>query len=124
MLGGVTSIENLITENENSRLRFSVKPSLLFSFSFVQSLLPKYLTIQNLFLQLMLCRVAAVKRLPVHHHSADYISWSFRITGFILSYYENRVLFKPMVGDVASVVNLIAGHDFFLCVCSPCFQKI
>ena len=24
-------------------------------------------------LQLVLCRVAAVKRLPVHHHSADYI---------------------------------------------------
>ena len=23
-------------------------------------------------LQLLLCRVAAVKRLPVHHHSADY----------------------------------------------------
>ena len=24
-------------------------------------------------LQLVLCRVAGVKRLPVHHHSADYI---------------------------------------------------
>ena len=24
-------------------------------------------------LQLVLCRVEAVKRLPVHHHSADYI---------------------------------------------------
>ena len=24
-------------------------------------------------LQLVLCRVAAVKRLPVHHHSADYM---------------------------------------------------
>ena len=24
-------------------------------------------------LQLVLCRVAAVKHLPVHHHSADYI---------------------------------------------------
>ena len=23
--------------------------------------------------QLFLCRVAAVKRLPVHHHSADYV---------------------------------------------------
>ena len=81
----------------------------------------------------MLCRVAAVKRLPVHHHSADYIPWSFRITEFNLSYYENRVLFKPMVGDVASVVNLITGHEqtqlnrgcyFHFLWCSSCFQRI
>ena len=31
----------------------------------------------------MLCRVAAVKRLPVHHHSAF---WSIWITEFIFSY--------------------------------------
>ena len=28
-------------------------------------------------LQLMLCHVATVKHLPVHHYSADYIFWSF-----------------------------------------------
>ena len=51
--------------------------------SLIKSLLPKDLTNQNLSsLQLMLCRVAAVKRLPVHHDSADYIFWSFGIIEF------------------------------------------
>ena len=30
-------------------------------------------------LQLVLFRVAAVTRLPVRHHNADYIAWSFEI---------------------------------------------
>ena len=55
----------------------------------------------------MLCRVAAVKILPVHHHSADYTVWSFGITGFILSYLENIILLKPTLGGVVSVGHLL-----------------
>ena len=44
--------------------------------------------------------MAAVKRLPVHHHSADYIfSGPFGIIGFILSQFENRVSLKPVLGE-------------------------
>ena len=49
-------------------------------------------------LQLVLCRMAAVKRLPVHHHSADYVFSVFWIIGLILSPFENRVLLKPVLG--------------------------
>ena len=49
-------------------------------------------------LQLVLCRVAAIKRLPVHHHSSGYIFWSFGITEFIFSVFENRVPLKPVLG--------------------------
>ena len=53
----------------------------------------------------MLCRVAAVKRLPIHHHSADYIfAGPLESFDLILSYFENRVPLKPvLVGNVASV---------------------
>ena len=57
-------------------------------------------------LQLVSCRVAAVKRLPVHHHSPDYIFWSFWIIGLILSQFENRVPLKPALGGVSSVALL------------------
>ena len=48
---------------------------------------------QNLFvsLQLLLNRVTAVKHLPVHHYSADYILWSF--------------------GIIELIAHLIAGHE-------------
>ena len=49
-------------------------------------------------LQLVLCRVADVKRLPVHHHSTDSIIFmSFGIIWLILSQYENRVPLKPVL---------------------------
>ena len=46
-----------------------------FFVSLVCSLLPKDLHSELILssLQLVLCRVAAVERLSVHHHSADYI---------------------------------------------------
>ena len=42
----------------------------------------------------MLCRVAAVKRLPIHHQSADYIFWPFGIIEFLVSHFENIVPLK------------------------------
>ena len=42
-------------------------------------------------LQLVLCRVAAVKRLPLRHHNADYSFWFFRIIGLIIGQFENRI---------------------------------
>ena len=60
-------------------------------------------------LQLVLCRVAAVKRLPVHHHSAYYICslfWSFGIIGLILSQFCKIVPLKPVLGGVGSVAPL------------------
>ena len=47
--------------------------------------------------------MVAVKRPLVHHRSADYIFWSFGIIEFILSYFENRVPLKSVLGGVASV---------------------
>ena len=77
----------------------------------------KYLhdvTFQNSYLfslQLKLCRVAAVKILLVHHHSADYIVFSFGIIGFILCDLENIILLKPTLGGVVSVDHFIASHE-------------
>ena len=51
-------------------------------------------------------RVAAVKRLPVHRYSADYIFGSFWIIGFILNQFVNRVPLKPVLGGVGSVAPL------------------
>ena len=60
----------------------------------------------------MLCRVAALKRLPLHDHSADYIFWLFGIIGLILSQFENRVPLKPVRGDVGRVEPL-QGEELY-----------
>ena len=62
------------------------------------SLLTKDLAIQNLFIFTVAGFVPCDghKRLPVDHHSADYIFWSFWIIDFILGYFENRVMPKPV----------------------------
>ena len=57
-------------------------------------------------LLLLLCRVAAVKRLPVYHHSADYIFWSFGIAGSILSQFEDKDPLKRMLRGVGSVATI------------------
>ena len=68
------------------------------------SLLPEDLHLELTFsfssLQLVLCCMAAVKRLPVHHLSADYIFWSFGIIRLILSQFECGVTLKlkPVLG--------------------------
>ena len=59
----------------------------------------------------MLCSVAPVNSLPVHNDSVDYIFWSFGIIGFILSYFENRKLVRPVLGALASVAHFITGHE-------------
>ena len=58
----------------------------------------------------MVWHVAAVKRLSVSHHNADYIFYCFGIFRFILNYSENRVRPKPVLGGVASVTLVITGH--------------
>ena len=45
---------------------------------------------------------------PVYFY-ADYIFWSFGIVELILSYSDNRVLLKPVLGGVASVAHSITG---------------
>ena len=58
-----------------------------------------------------MCRVAAVKRLPLYHHSADFIFWSFETIEFIFSYFETRVPYKPVLGGVAGVAQCLSGHE-------------
>ena len=58
----------------------------------------------------MLCRVTAVKSLPVNHFYADYIFlvlWDH----WIHCYFENGILFKPVQGDVASLAHFISCHE-------------
>ena len=59
-------------------------------------------------LQLILSLVAAVKRLPVHHYSADYICVPFLIVEFIFTYLE--IEFHSL-GGVAGVAHLITGRE-------------
>ena len=86
LLGDVDTYD----DNLHICLRYDIVSGLQENFS-TQYLLPDDLTIQNLFilLQLVLCRVAAVQGLPVHHHSADYNFWFFGIIEFIDSDFEN-----------------------------------
>ena len=39
------------------------------------------------------------------------IFFSFGIIEFILSYFENRDLHKPLLGGVASVAYFVTGHE-------------
>ena len=61
-------------------------------------------------MQLVLCHVAAVKCVPIHHHSAHYIFWSFGIIEFIFSHFENRVLHKPVLREIVGVAHFITGQ--------------
>ena len=58
--------------------------------------------------------VTAVKRLPVHHHSADSIFWSFRIIGPILTQFENRVPPKPVLGGHGQCCTVTLLHMYSL----------
>ena len=61
-------------------------------------------------LQLVLCHVAIIICLPVHHHSADYISGPLRSLGSFRFIFGNRVLLKPVLGGVAGVAHFITSH--------------
>ena len=52
-----------------------------------------------IFTELVLCHVAAVKRLPVYQYSADYIFRSFGIIGLNLCQFENSVRMKSALGE-------------------------
>ena len=52
----------------------------------------------------------AVERLPVHHYSADYISFSLRSLGHC-GIYENRVLLMYTLKGVSSVANFITAYE-------------
>ena len=54
--------------------------------------------------------MVAVKRLPVHHHRADYIFWSIGIIEFN-SVFENRVPLKSVQGGMAAVAHFVTGHQ-------------
>ena len=56
------------------------------------SMLPEDLYSEHILssLQLLLCSVAAVKSVPVHHYSAENIFWSLGINGLILSQLEKK----------------------------------
>ena len=49
--------------------------------------------------------VEAILSLPVHHYSADDIFRSFGIIGFILIYFEYRILLKQVLKDIASILH-------------------
>ena len=50
--------------------------------------------------------VAALRSLPVLHHSADFIFWSFGIIELMLVCFEYTVLLKPWLGGVKDVALL------------------
>ena len=60
----------------------------------------------------MKCRVAAVKRLPVLHHSAAYIFTTFGKTELThTSYFENGISLIPVLGGVHSLANDTALYE-------------
>ena len=53
--------------------------------------------------------MAAVERLPVHHHSTDYISFPLGSLGS--SVFENGVLLMYTLEGVNSVANFIIAYE-------------
>ena len=74
------------------------------------------------------CRVAAVKRHSVLHHTEDYIPLSL---GIIAGYLENRIMLKPELGVLSSLVNYIVAYEIlnktkcpiFFLLCVLCLQR-
>ena len=89
------------------------KTQLAIFISLMQSLLPKDLTIRNLFtfIAASIVPCGGRKTSPRNHHSADYIFWSFEIIDFIVSHFENRISLKPLLGGVARGAHFITGHE-------------
>ena len=55
-------------------------------------------------------RMAAVERLPVHHHGADYISFPLGSLGPLV-YLKIGVLFMYTLESVSSVANCITAYE-------------
>ena len=53
--------------------------------------------------------MAAVERLPVHHHSADYISFPLGSLAYC-GIFENGVLLMYTLEGVSSVANFITAY--------------
>ena len=57
------------------------------------------------------CRVAALKRLPVLHHRADHIYWSFGIIELMPVCFEYTVVLKPALEGVRDVALFSIRHE-------------
>ena len=97
----------LLVMNRLNKTEFAIFISLM------QSLLPKDLTILNVFTFTAagIVPCGGRKTSPRNHHSAGYIFWSFEIIEFIVSHFENRVSLKPLLGGLARVAHFITGHE-------------
>ena len=105
MLGNLVSVQRLhyCTGNESDCF-----VSLMCSF------IPEDLHSEHILssLQLGLFRVAVVKRLRVHHHSADYIySGPLGSLGSFFSQFGNSVPLKPVLVAWAVLHNYIIAHE-------------
>ena len=84
LLGGVVSIACFITSHEQTQLNLGCY--LLYFGECIASKRSNYSEFVLFLLQLVLCRVTAVKSFPVYYYSADYIFWSLRVIEWILDY--------------------------------------
>ena len=62
------------------------------------------------------CHVVTLRSLPIRHHSANYIFWSFEINEFVHSYTEYTVSQKDLLvgiksGGMSNVPLAIAAHE-------------
>ena len=90
---GVDDVAHLITGHARlSKTEFAIFISLIWSLLPGIQLIRTYLSS----LQLVLCLVAAVKRRPVYHYSADV--WSFGIIEFIFNYLKIGFHFSRCMG--------------------------
>ena len=77
----------------------------------------------------MLCRVAAVKSLPLHHHSAGYILFPFWNHWAHSGYFENQIPLKLALGGICSLANYSVAYEetqtecpIFVILCVLCFK--
>ena len=80
----------------------------------VSLLLLKGPPFQNLFIFTaagVKCGVATLKRLPMLHHGAYYIFWSFGITELMLVCLEYTILLNSTLGGVRDAVLFSNTHE-------------
>ena len=57
------------------------------------------------------CCVVDLKSLPLLHHSADYIFWSFGIIELMLVCFEYTILLKQALGGMKDVALFSISHE-------------